>query len=362
MVPRVTFECYLGRVRELFPRLITLSIEIKGWGLVVGQESSILVTGAEGFIGSHVVEVLAKSGINVRALCQYNSFGSIGWLGELSSEFSDNVEIVFGDVRDADQMRRYVKGCSSVVNLAALIAIPYSYLAGRSYADVNTLGTLNLLEAVRENNIRMIQISTSEIYGTPQTTPITELHPVNPQSPYAASKAAADHFVMSYFDSFDMDLLIVRPFNTYGPRQSSRAVIPTILSQLVFGAPTLQIGSLTAKRDFTFVSDTAEAIVKAINSDVQGEIIQLGTGSAVSVLELIEMCQSICGTNIEVVEDLQRIRPKKSEVEILLSDPSKARDYLEWQSRVDLHSGLEQTRNWIENNPNAFRDFQNYRI
>ncbi len=327
----------------------------------VSHSGSVFVTGAEGFIGSHLVEALVKDGSNVKALCQYNSFGDIGWLNDLPEEISEKVEILFGDIRDTDQMRKFVSGCSSIVNLAALIAIPYSYAAARSYADVNTLGTLNLLESARHHGIRMIQISTSEIYGTPQTTPITETHPVNPQSPYAASKAAADHFVMSYYDSFDMDLLIVRPFNTFGPRQSMRAVIPTILGQILFGASFLKIGSVSPKRDFTYVTDTADAIVKAVNSKIQGEVIQLGTGHAISILELIDLCQSVCGTDLSIQEDIQRKRPSRSEVEILLSAPHKAKKFLNWEAKVDLRSGIELTKEWVQANPNSFKNFQNYR-
>jgi UDP-glucose 4-epimerase len=318
--------------------MITLSIEIKGWGLVVGQESSILVTGAEGFIGSHVVEVLAKTGINVRALCQYNSFGSIGWLGELSSEFSDNVEIVFGDVRDADQMRRYVNGCSSVVNLAALIAIPFSYLAGRSYADVNTLGTLNLLEAVRENSIRMIQISTSEIYGTPQTTPITELHPVNPQSPYAASKAAADHFVMSYFDSFDMDLLIVRPFNTYGPRLDSHdgRVVSTFIRQAINGEALTVNGDGNQTRSFCYITDLIDGIFKMAESHEFGPI-NLGNPNEMTLNELIKEISKLLSKNL----DTTNLPELKDDPVSRKPDISLAKEKLGWETKVSLTQGLQ---------------------
>jgi len=326
------------------------------------SERSIFVTGAEGFIGSHLVEALVESGSKVKALCQYNSFGSSGWLSHLSTDISSRIEIVFGDIRDIEQMRQYVQGCEIIVNLAALIAIPYSYIAPRSYVEVNTLGTINLLEAARLYKAKLIHISTSEVYGTPLVTPITEGHAINPQSPYAASKSAADHFVMSYYDSYSMNSLIVRPFNTYGPRQSPRAVIPTILSQIIFGAEKLKVGSTSPLRDFTFVTDTTRAIVEAVHSNISGEVIHLGTGKAISVGELIETCQDICGTSIEIEEEQSRVRPINSEVQILLSDPKKAKELLGWEAKVDLRSGLEQTKKWIEANPESFQGSQKYRL
>jgi NAD dependent epimerase/dehydratase len=313
------------------------------------QAVPVLVTGADGFIGSHLVERLLRAGAEVRALCLYNSHGSTGWLDGLSAEQREAVDIRLGDIRDPGLMRELTADRRLVFHLAALIAIPYSYLAPRSFVETNVLGTQNVLEGVRAADARMINTSTSEVYGTPDEVPIRETHPLKGQSPYSASKIAADMLCEAYARSFEVAVSTLRPFNTFGPRQSLRAVIPTVLAQLLAGARTLHLGSLSPRRDFTFVSDTVEGFIRAAVSELApGEVVQLGTGTSVSIGELVELCQRVAGTEAEVTTDEERVRPEASEVQVLLSDPSLAKQRLSWTPSVSLEDGLRQTASWLE--------------
>jgi NAD dependent epimerase/dehydratase len=314
---------------------------------------TVLVTGADGFIGSHLTEALLSAGARVRAFCLYNSFGSAGWLEE-SDAFRDardggRAELVLGDIRDAELVGSAVAGVDVVLHLAALIAIPYSYVAPRSYVDTNITGTLNVLEAVRRHGVpRMVHTSTSEVYGTPDTVPITETHPLRGQSPYSATKIAADKLCESFALSFGTPVVTLRPFNTYGPRQSARAVIPTVLGQLLAGAQQLHLGSVSPRRDFTFVSDTCSGFLAAAVAELEpGETVQLGTGSTYSIGEVVQMCLAITGSTAEVVTDEDRVRPAGSEVEVLLSDPTRAKERLGWSASVSLEQGLRRTAEWL---------------
>lgn len=313
----------------------------------------VVVTGADGFIGSHLVERLVTEGARVTAFCMYNSFGAAGWLdsSEVFREARANgsAELVLGDIRDAEHVSTVVEGTDVVLHLAALIAIPHSYVAPRSYVETNVTGTLNVLEAVRRHGVgRMVHTSTSEVYGTPESVPITEQHPLRGQSPYSASKIAADKMCEAYALSFDTPVVVLRPFNTFGPRQSARAVIPTVLSQLLAGVSQLRLGATSPKRDFTFVSDTCDGFVRAMTADLdRGETVQLGTGHTVSIGDVVRMCQEVTGSAAEVITEEDRVRPAGSEVEILLSDPSRAMTRLGWQPTVDLREGLRRTAEWL---------------
>lgn len=313
----------------------------------------VLVTGSDGFIGSHVVEAVLAGGATVKAFCLYNSFGSAGWLDE-SEVFKQAVaegraELLLGDVRDPEMVDFAVRGVDVVLHLAALIAIPYSYVAPRSYVDTNISGTLNVLEAVRRNKVlRMVNTSTSEVYGTPESVPITEQHPLRGQSPYSASKIGADKMCESYALSFETPVVTLRPFNTYGPRQSARAVIPTVLGQMLAGASQVRLGATSPKRDFTFVTDTAAGFVAAASAELApGETVQLGTGSAYSIGEVVEACKRVTGSSAAIVTDEERIRPAGSEVEVLLSDSTQAYRRLAWSSQVGLEDGLGRTAAWL---------------
>jgi NAD dependent epimerase/dehydratase len=313
------------------------------------QGKTVLVTGADGFIGSHLVERLIADGADVRAFCLYNSNGSAGWLDDSKIFRESGSEPLLADIRDPEAVRHAVAGVDIVFHLAALIAIPYSYLAPRSFVDTNVSGTLNVLEAVRTQGVgKMINTSTSEVYGTPETVPITESHPLRGQSPYSATKIAADKLCESYALSFGTPVTILRPYNTFGPRQSARAVIPTILSQLLAGATTIRLGAVSPRRDFTFVADTCDGFVRAAAADLEpGTVVQLGTGRTVSIGETFELCRSVLGVDAEVVTDEQRIRPAGSEVEILQSDPALASSLLGWTPQVTLEEGLARTAEWL---------------
>ena len=315
--------------------------------MVTGRR--ILVTGADGFIGSHLVERLVRDGADVRALCLYTSQGTHGWLDETSWEVRDAIDLQLGDIRDAGLVRDLVDGCELVLHLASLIAIPYSYVAPASFLETNITGALNVLEAVRATGATMINTSTSEVYGTPETVPINESHPLRAQSPYAASKIAADKLCESYAVSFDVDVATLRPFNTYGPRQSMRAVIPTVLTQLLAGAHEVRLGTLSPRRDFTFVSDTVDGFVRAATVGLPpGDVVQLGTGRTVSIGEVVDLCRSVTGRcDAEIVVETERIRPDGSEVEVLLSDPKVAKERLGWSADVSLEDGLRATAAWI---------------
>lgn len=325
---------------------------MSGTGTLAGR--TVLVTGSDGFIGSHVVEAVLEAGGSVRAFCFYNSQGSAGWLDQ-SPAFAEarvdgRASLVLGDVRDAEFVTGAVQGADVVLHLAALIAIPYSYVAPRSYVDTNITGTLNVLEAVRRTGVpRMVHTSTSEVYGTPETVPITETHPLRGQSPYSATKIAADKLCESFALSFGTAVVTLRPFNTFGPRQSARAVIPTVLSQLLAGADEIHLGSTSPRRDFTYVTDTARAFVSAAVADLEpGETVHLGTGTAWSIGEVVDRCMAVTGRQAEISTDSSRIRPANSEVQVLLSDPARALTRLGWQPLVDLDTGLAQTAAWLE--------------
>lgn len=311
--------------------------------------SSILVTGADGFIGSHVVERMVNAGCDVHALAMYNSFGSAGWLDSLDDAARSALTVHFGDIRDPGLVESIVKGRDVVLHLAALIAIPYSYQAPESFVDTNVKGTLNVLEAARRHGTgKVVVTSTSEVYGTPETIPISVTHPLKAQSPYAATKVAADQLCMAYAAAFGVNVAILRPFNTYGPRQSMRAVIPAILTQMIAGVDTIYLGSLHPRRDFTYVADTVDGFVRTAATETDpGEVLQLGTGTAVSIGELVEMCRSITGSEAVVSEDAVRVRPEASEVRVLLADPSEAKRRLGWQPRTSLEDGLRRTSEWI---------------
>lgn len=318
------------------------------------EGKTVLVTGADGFIGSHLVERLLADGARVRAFCFYNSNGSAGWLDE-SRHFKEalrdgQAELVLGDVRDPEHVLASVEGADVVLHLAALIAIPFSYVAPRSYVETNVIGTLNVLEAVRRHGTpRMVHTSTSEVYGTPRELPITEDHPLRGQSPYSATKISADKMCESYALSFDTPVTILRPFNTFGPRQSTRAVIPTVLSQLLAGFTEIRLGALSPRRDFTFVTDTCDGFVRAACAETDpGDVIQLGTGRAESIGEIVEICKEVTGSDATVITDEQRIRPEGSEVEVLLSEPAKARRMLGWEPARTLEDGLLAVTEWLK--------------
>ena len=321
----------------------------------------VLVTGADGFIGSHLVERLVELGAEVRALCLYTSRGTHGWLDEVPAEVRDAVDLRLGDVRDPGLVRDLVADRELVLHLASLIAIPYSYLAPASYVETNVIGALNVLEAVRASGATMINTSTSEVYGTPETVPITEQHPLRAQSPYAASKIAADKLCESYAASYGVDAATLRPFNTFGPRQSFRAVIPTVLGQLLAGADEVRLGNVAPRRDFTYVSDTVEGFLRAAEVGLRpGETVQLGTGTTVSVGEVVERCRAITGSDARIVVDDERVRRGGSEVEMLLSDPSVARERLGWAPQVDLDEGLRRTVAWLAERPPTAADAARY--
>ncbi|PXY24895.1 SDR family NAD(P)-dependent oxidoreductase [Prauserella endophytica] len=317
----------------------------------------VLVTGADGFIGSHLVERLIAEGADVRAFCVYNSNGSYGWLDELGTDRIADIEVQLGDIRDGRSVRKAVTDVDVVFHLAALVAIPYSYQAPESFVDTNITGTLNMLEAVRDaGGVRMVNTSTSEVYGTPESVPIRETHPLRGQSPYAASKIAADQLCEAYARSFEAPVTTLRPFNTYGPRQSMRAVIPTILGQLLSGATSVRLGSLTPRRDLTFVTDTVDGFVRMGCSDLPpGSLVQLGTGQTASIGELFQLCCEVTGVDAEVVTDRERVRPDASEVQVLLSEPSLAKEKLDWQATKSLADGLAETARWLAPRVDAAR-------
>ena len=316
----------------------------------------ILVTGADGFIGSHLVEELVREGHRVAALSQYNSFNHHGWLDFLPTEVLEQVSVVSGDIRDASFISSAVKGHERVVHLAALIAIPYSYSAPASYLETNALGTLNVLEACKDHEVeRLIHTSTSEVYGSAQYVPIDEKHPIVGQSPYSASKIAADQLAHSYWSSFSLPVTTIRPFNAYGPRQSQRAFIPSVIVQLLAGLPEMRLGSLEPTRDLTFVKDTVRGFALALASDKGlGETFNMGSGFEVSMRQIVEMLCEISGQSPAVTSDSDRIRPESSEVERLWSDSSKMTETFGWEpaysDNAGLCRGLEATYDWFRLN------------
>jgi NAD dependent epimerase/dehydratase len=309
----------------------------------------VLVTGGEGFIGSHLTERLVREGADVRVLGLYNPFGRYGWL---DPDVHTEVELVPGDVRDAERVASAVDGRDVVFHLAALIGIPYSYVAPESYVQVNVQGTVNVATACRRHDVaRLVHTSTSETYGTARVAPIPESHPMQPQSPYSASKIGADMMALSFHHAFELPVAVVRPFNTYGPRQSTRAVIPTILAQLHRGADEIRLGSTTPTRDFTFVEDTVAGFLAVAGCDrAVGEVVNVGSGREISVGDLAALLVSITGSSAEVTTDEQRLRPPGSEVDRLLCDNTRAREWAGWSPQVTLEDGLRRTSDWVRDN------------
>lgn len=316
----------------------------------------ILVTGADGFIGSHLVELLVSKGYDVKAFTFYNSFNSIGWLKDIEKEKLNSIEIVAGDIRDPYFVRKEIKGVDAVINLAALIAIPYSYYAPDSYVDTNIKGTINILNAAREEDLKRLLItSTSEVYGTAKYVPIDEKHPFQGQSPYSASKIGADRMAESYYRSFNLPVTIVRPFNTYGPRQSARAVIPTIISQLVSGKEKIKLGSLTPTRDFNYVKDTVNGFLEILNSEKTiGEEINIATGKEISIGQLAQEIISQINPNAKIICDEIRLRPGKSEVERLLGSNKKIKSLTNWKQEYTLQQGINETIKWMKKNISSY--------
>jgi NAD dependent epimerase/dehydratase len=313
----------------------------------------LLVTGADGFIGSHLTEELVKRGLRVKSFVQYNSFNSWGWLDHASKKIKQEIEVFSGDIRDPHGVKEAMKGCDLVFHLAALIAIPYSYHSPDTYIDTNIKGTLNILQAARQLEIeKMVHTSTSEVYGTAQFVPILENHPLQGQSPYAASKIGADQLALSFYYSFETPVSIIRPFNTYGPRQSARAVIPTIITQIAQGERSIKLGSLTPTRDFNFIKDTVRGFIEVAQSDKTiGEVINIGSDFEVSVEETVQTISEVMGISIKIETDTQRIRPEKSEVERLWADISKAKRLFNWKPDYGgmdgLKKGLKETVEWF---------------
>lgn len=317
----------------------------------------ILVTGADGFIGSHLVEKLLNEGNQVKAFCFYNSFNTWGWLDTLPSKLRNEIEIFQGDIRDPNGVREAVKDVSTVYHLAALIAIPFSYHSPDSYVDTNIKGTLNVLQASRDYNIeRLLVTSTSEVYGTAQYVPIDEKHPFQGQSPYSATKIGADRLAESFYRSFQLPVTIVRPFNTYGPRQSARAIIPTIISQLLTGQEELKLGSLSPTRDFNFVKDTVNGFVSIANSlRTIGEEINIATQQEISIGDLANELIKQINPNAKIICDEQRLRPEKSEVNRLLGSNQKIMELTDWKVQYTFEQGLKETIEWMKENKNCYK-------
>lgn len=311
------------------------------------KQESVLVTGADGFIGSHLTELLVKQGYKVKALSQYNSFNYWGWLEDV--ECRNEIEVLNGDVRDPHYCKHITKDVDIVFHLAALIAIPYSYVAPDSYVDTNVKGTLNICQAAKENGVkRVIHTSTSEVYGTAQYVPIDEKHPLQPQSPYSASKIGADAMAMSFFNAFDLPLTIARPFNTYGPRQSARAVIPTIISQIANGKKQIKLGDVTPTRDFNYVADTCRGFLElALCDKAIGETVNIGSNFEISVGDTLNMIKELMGSDVEFLTDEQRLRPEKSEVFRLWCDNTKIRELTGFEPAYDIRTGLKETIDWF---------------
>jgi NAD dependent epimerase/dehydratase len=314
----------------------------------------ILITGADGFIGSHLTESLLEIGHDVRAFVLYNSFNSWGWLDHCSEEVKGKLDVFAGDIRDPNGVRKAMEGCDAVLHLAALIAIPYSYHSPDTYVDTNIKGTLNVVQAARDMGVnKVVHTSTSEVYGTAQFVPITEEHPLQGQSPYSASKIGADQIAMSFYSSFDTPVTILRPFNTYGPRQSARAVIPTIITQIASGNREIKLGSVHPTRDFNYVTDTVEAFLAVLKSDkCIGEVINIGSDYEISIGETAQTIAEIMGSEINIITDDQRLRPEKSEVERLWASNQKAQELLAWQPRYGglkgFRRGLKETISWFD--------------
>ena len=319
------------------------------------MNNKILVTGSAGFIGSHLTELLVKKGYNVKAFVRYNSKNDWGWLEE--SKYKNDIEVVSGDIRDFDSVKAAMKNCSTVFHLAALIGIPYSYVSPLAYIKTNVEGTYNILQASKELRLNNVLVtSTSETYGSAQYVPIDEKHPTVGQSPYSASKIGADHIALSYYRSFNLPVKVVRPFNTYGPRQSARAIIPTVISQILTGEKKIQLGNLHPTRDLTFVKDTANGFYEIYKSKkLFGEITNIGSNDEISMEDLIDMIFEILETKVEVETDTQRVRPGKSEVDRLYCDNSKIINNTNWKPQYSLKSGLQETIDWLKNYLNMYK-------
>ncbi len=316
------------------------------------MSKTCLVTGADGFIGSHLVEILVKRGYTVKALSQYNSFNDWGWLEYVDCKA--DIEILTGDVRDPNYCKHIVKNSDVIYHLAALIAIPYSYVAPDSYIDTNVKGTLNICQAARDHNVeRLIHTSTSEVYGTAQYVPIDEKHPLQAQSPYSATKIAADAMAISFYNAFDLPVTIARPFNTYGPRQSARAVIPTIITQIANGVKEIKLGDVSPTRDFNYVTDTCNGFIALAESSASvGQAINIGSNYEISVGDTLNLIKEIMGSDVVFKTEAERLRPEKSEVFRLWCDNSKIKELTGFQPEVDLHEGLRRTIDWFSNSDN----------
>lgn len=331
------------------------------------MSKKVLVTGSEGFIGSHLVEYLINKGYSVKAFLLYNSFSNKGWLEKIDKKILSEVEIFFGDIRSIDSTNLAIKNCKSVLHLASLIGIPYSYETPQSYVETNIKGTLNILQSSLDAHIEnFIHTSTSEVYGNSKKFPIDENQLICGQSPYSASKISADQLAYSFYSSYDMPLRIIRPFNTYGPRQSLRAIIPTIISQVLNSKKeTLRLGSLSPKRDLTYVIDTVKAFEMMLkNININGEVINIGTGFEISIKDLAILISSLCGKKIKFISEKQRIRPSNSEVKRLLCDNRKAKKFLKWTPSYSgfngLKKGLLETIEWIKANPELQKNFNKF--
>lgn len=315
----------------------------------------ILVTGADGFIGSHLTEQLVKQGYDVKAFVLYNSFNSWGWLDEADAEVKNNIDVFAGDIRDPHGVKEAMKGCDAVLHLAALIAIPYSYHSPDTYIDTNVKGTLNIVQAARELNVaKVVHTSTSEVYGTAQFVPITEKHPLQGQSPYSASKIGADQIAMSFYSSFQTPVSIIRPFNTYGPRQSARAVIPTVIIQILAGQKQIKLGAIQPTRDFNYIMDTVRGFISILESEHSiGEVINIGSNYEITIGDTVQLIAELMQTEIEIITDSDRLRPIKSEVERLWADNQKAKKLLNWEPEYGtldgLRQGLIKTIEWFSN-------------
>jgi dTDP-glucose 4,6-dehydratase len=333
------------------------------------KNKKILITGADGFIGSHLTEELVRCGYDVRAFVFYNSFNSWGWLDYAEPEIKKKIEIFAGDIRDPYGVKQAMKGCDVVFHLAALIGIPYSYHSPDTYVDTNVKGTLNIVQAARELGVsKVLHTSTSEVYGTARFVPITEEHPLQGQSPYSASKIGADQIAMSFYLSFNTPVSIVRPFNTYGPRQSARAVIPTVITQIATGKKNIKLGALHPTRDFNYIKDTVNGFIAIAKSDKAiGEVINIGSNYEISIGETVQLIAALMNTKINLKTDSQRIRPEKSEVERLWAENAKAKKLSKWEpayvQREGFKKGLKETIDWFIN-PDNLKQYKpkNYNI
>jgi NAD dependent epimerase/dehydratase len=312
----------------------------------------ILITGADGFIGSHLTEMLAERGYQIKALSQYNSFNNWGWLEEVNC--LDEIEVLTGDIRDPHYCKYITKDIDLIFHLAALIAIPYSYIAPDSYVDTNVKGTLNICQAALENDVkRVIHTSTSEVYGTAEYVPIDEKHPLQPQSPYSATKIAADAMAMSFYNSFDLPITIARPFNTYGPRQSARAVIPTIITQIANGEKLIKLGDISPTRDFNYVEDTCRGFVALAECDEAiGKTVNIGSNQEISIADTLNLIKELMSSDVEFLSETQRVRPEKSEVFRLWCDNSQIEKLTGFRPQVDIREGLKRTILWFTNKDN----------